>query len=433
SAVICLIGLNDGDFPRSERTPGFDRLVQTPRFGDRRRRDEDRYLFLETILCAREALYLSYCGRERRDDTPVPPSVLVSELLDYIAHTGDAGQDNGSALTTEQPLQGFSHRYFSDPTNERYFSYASERMPPVIDHQAATPLLFPSALVTKQPDVLALAALVEFFQNPARYLLRNRLGVDLPRVRPAFDTRAPARAGFGALMAQRQILLEIQLGGGQQVDAQARLQAQALLRPGALGWLELAAEWSALSDLATRTAAISDLPQQRIEIDLSVGQTTLRGQLDGVSADAQYRHSVLDLRAADLMTAWIMHLALNLTPASPTRHTRLVARDDTYTLQPVDHARELLTDLLACYSRGLSHPLPFFPRSAHAYAFASGNPSLAAKRCWESSSYVNGEDANPWYQLAFRDEWDNLPNDEFVALTERLYRPIVDHLEASSS
>ncbi|GIT24320.1 MAG: hypothetical protein CM1200mP41_03640 [Gammaproteobacteria bacterium] len=53
-AVICLIGLNDGDFPRLERTPGFDRLAQNPRFGDRRRRDEDRYLFLETFpLCAR--------------------------------------------------------------------------------------------------------------------------------------------------------------------------------------------------------------------------------------------------------------------------------------------------------------------------------------------------------------------------------------------
>ena len=189
----------------------------------------------------------------------------------------------------------------------------------------------------------------------------------------------------------------------------------------------------ALSDLAIRTAAISDLPLQRFGIDLSIGPTSLKGQLDGVSTDAQYRYSVLDLRAADLMTAWIMHLALNLTPASPTRHTQLVARDDTYTLQPVDDARELLTDLLACYSTGLAHPLPFFPRSAHAYAFASGDPSLAAKRCWESSSYVNGEDTNPWYQLAFRDEWDNLPNDEFVALTERLYRPIVDHLETSSS
>ena len=432
-AVICLIGLNDGDFPRLERTPGFDRLAQNPRLGDRRRRDEDRYLFLETILCAREALYLSYCGRERRDDTPVPPSVLVSELLDYIGHTDDGNQCNGSTLTIEQPLQGFSHQYFSDPTNKRYFSYADERMPPAIDRQTTTPLLFPTELVTKQPDVLALAALVEFFQNPARYLLRNRLGVDLPRVRPAFDTRAPARAGFGALMTQRQILLEIQLGGGQQVDAQSRLQAQALLRPGALGWLELTAEWSALSDLTTRTTVISKLPQQRIEIDLSVVHTTLRGQLDGVGADAHYRHSVLELRAADLITAWIMHLALNLTPASPTRHTQLVARDDTYTLQPVDDARELLTDLLACYSTGLAHPLPFFPRSAHAYAFASGDPSLAAKRCWESSSYVNGEDANPWYQLAFRDEWDNLPNDEFVALTERLYRPIVDHLETSSS
>ncbi|GIT24321.1 MAG: hypothetical protein CM1200mP41_03650 [Gammaproteobacteria bacterium] len=140
-------------------------------------------------------------------------------------------QGNGSTLTTEQPLQGFSHQYFSDPTNKRYFSYADERMPPGIDRQTTTPLLFPTELVTKQPDVLALAALVEFFQNPARtcYAIDS---VSTSLVQASVRTRAPARAGFGALMAQRQILLEIQLGGGQQVDAQSRLQAQALLRPG---------------------------------------------------------------------------------------------------------------------------------------------------------------------------------------------------------
>ena len=81
--VVCLVGMNDTAYPRHDRAPGFDLIAQDPRPGDRTTRDDDRYLFLEALLSARDVFYLSYVGRSIRDNSPIPPSVLVSELLDY--------------------------------------------------------------------------------------------------------------------------------------------------------------------------------------------------------------------------------------------------------------------------------------------------------------------------------------------------------------
>ncbi len=75
--------MNDTAYPRHHRAPGFDLIAQDPRPGDRSTRNDDRYLFLEALLSAREVFYVSYVGQSSRDNSPIPPSVLVSELLDY--------------------------------------------------------------------------------------------------------------------------------------------------------------------------------------------------------------------------------------------------------------------------------------------------------------------------------------------------------------
>jgi exodeoxyribonuclease V gamma subunit len=81
--VVCLLGLNDGKFPRSSRPLEFDLIHDArlaPRKADRSPRNDDRYLFLETLCAARERLIVTYSGRSFRDDRPNPPSVCVSEL-----------------------------------------------------------------------------------------------------------------------------------------------------------------------------------------------------------------------------------------------------------------------------------------------------------------------------------------------------------------
>ncbi len=125
--VVALIGMNDGAFPRQNSAPGFDLIARNPRRGDRSLRDEDRYLFLESILSARDCLYISYVGQSIKDNSRIPPSVLVSELLDAIDRGFTAGKEQLQSMTVssrEHRLQAFSRDYFTD--GSPLFSYSAE-------------------------------------------------------------------------------------------------------------------------------------------------------------------------------------------------------------------------------------------------------------------------------------------------------------------
>ena len=123
--VVCLMGMNDDSYPRQTKSLGFDLMAKNPRPGDRSRRKDDRYLFLETLLSARERLHISYVGQSIQDNSPRPPSVLVSELLDYI----DQGYElqDGKILehvVVKHRLQAFSPEYFKK--SEKLISYSAE-------------------------------------------------------------------------------------------------------------------------------------------------------------------------------------------------------------------------------------------------------------------------------------------------------------------
>jgi exodeoxyribonuclease V gamma subunit len=102
--VICLMGMNDDTFPRTRRPLGFDLIARRPMTGDRSQREDDRYLFLEALLSARERLIITYVGQGIRDNMALPPSVVVSELLDALGESfccsapssEDAGQPSPS-------------------------------------------------------------------------------------------------------------------------------------------------------------------------------------------------------------------------------------------------------------------------------------------------------------------------------------------------
>src|SRR5256885_14391599 len=89
--------------------------------GDRARRDDDRQLMLEALLSARRALYISWAGHHVRDNSEQPPSVLVSQLRDYLetGWRGEGGQPLLAQRTQQHPLQPFSRRYFEERSEER--------------------------------------------------------------------------------------------------------------------------------------------------------------------------------------------------------------------------------------------------------------------------------------------------------------------------
>ena len=60
--ILCMLGMNDGAFPRKTSELGFDLIARYPRRGDRSLRSDDRYLFLEAVISAREKSLHQLCG-----------------------------------------------------------------------------------------------------------------------------------------------------------------------------------------------------------------------------------------------------------------------------------------------------------------------------------------------------------------------------------
>jgi exodeoxyribonuclease V gamma subunit len=185
--VVCLLGMNDGDFPRPPGRVDFDLMCSDQRPGDRSRQSDDRYLLLEAVLAAREQLYVSWIGHDAHDGTPRMPSVLIGQLRDHVAAgwrlTGREPDAQAllQALTTEHPLQPFSSRYFS--TNKQngidgLYSYAQEWR---AAHDVGPHVAFASVSPNeRQLTPLTLTQLTAFFKQPAQAYFGEQLAVRFP-------------------------------------------------------------------------------------------------------------------------------------------------------------------------------------------------------------------------------------------------------------
>jgi exodeoxyribonuclease V gamma subunit len=125
--VICVLGMNDGEFPRQKPLQSFDLMSLAGQYrpGDRSRRQDDQYVFLEALLSARQQFYVSWVGRDVRDNNEIPPSVLISQLRETIDRTWKLADKNLlKEITVEHPLQPFSTRYLEG--NEKLFTYSHE-------------------------------------------------------------------------------------------------------------------------------------------------------------------------------------------------------------------------------------------------------------------------------------------------------------------
>jgi len=103
--VVFVMGLSEGRFPAADRKSELDLRGAQLRAGDVSAREQDQYMFLETLLCARERLYLSYVARHELTGEPLQPSPVVVELLRML----DRGYLPGAAkkLSVPVPLRRF--------------------------------------------------------------------------------------------------------------------------------------------------------------------------------------------------------------------------------------------------------------------------------------------------------------------------------------
>jgi len=417
--VVCVLGLGDREFPRRRRPAEFDRLADDHRPGDRVARDEDRYLMLEALLAARDVLHLSYGGRRQNDNAPLPPSALVTELLDVAARmTGDARR-----LVVEHPLQPFSDRYGHAP---RLVTYAAEWFQPA----AVTPLFAAAPLPTAPQQEWTLEDLTGFVRSPARWFLRERLGIRLRRPQEALADEEPFYLDGLANHAVGQHLVAAHLAGDAADAAYRRLRSQGALPAAAAGRRMFDSVWRDTAAFAARLAPFLVTPRPDLLLDLDLAGAHLTGRLRGLTGDGLIEYRYAKRRARGLLETWVRHLALNAAGAPSS--TRYLLRDETVLLQAPADARALLADIVALAGQGRGEALPLLPECALAYASADGHERglAAARSAWDDNqrSKQPGEGSDPEVKVAFRGR-DPLAEPAFAELAQRLCGPLLSAME----
>jgi len=161
--VICMLGMDLTSFPRKTTPLSYD-LLRSKEFYTTVK-DEDKYLFFQTFMAAKEKVYISYIGKSIKDNSNIPPSSVVDELIDYIKE----GVGNDSLeLVIEHPLHGFSHKYFDGVENE-YYSYLYDK--------TKTRRSIGLSGVNEIIDEIDLNDLIWMFRNPIEYYYRKKLGI----------------------------------------------------------------------------------------------------------------------------------------------------------------------------------------------------------------------------------------------------------------
>lgn len=450
---VCLLGMNDGDYPRQQPPMDFDLMFNRYRPGDRSRREDDRYLFLEALLSAREALYISWIGRNVRDNAEQPPSVLVAQLRDHIQQGWTLPDGDGEALlarlTTEHPLQPFSPRYFGqDP---RLFTYASEwrQIHEAVDARGSADLPPPEAL-----PVLNLKVLRSFLRYPTRTFFNQRLGVWFEALEEVQEEHEPF--SFNRLDQYRLGSELIEAGlRAETPEAGIRLQQERWQRSGVLP-LGAHGERAVSTIVSPATSTLRHLQHlfvdwkplpQTLELQLELGGQGKEVQLEDWVSGLYQHHSTGDLaliqpapqavskedapRWHQLVRIWVDHLAISAGGHRLT--TWLVGPDTSVRIRPLSpvQALETLNQLVIHYRQALEQPAPLACRTGLALLTASEgkDPVAQARSSYNGDGRHPGEVAQDRYLQRAWPEFELLMSAGLEAWARALYQPLIEQAE----
>lgn len=468
---IWLLGMNDGDYPRAHRPPDFDLMANEYRPGDRSRREDDRYLFLEALLSARERLTISWVGRSLRDNSECPPSILVGQLRDHLAagwplaasHPGTSLLD---ALTTEHPLQPFSRQYFVVDRARGLFTHAREWSALMVtpDVQDPAPRLAPPSFDAPIHGT----DLGEFLRHPLKTFYSRRLGVFLGHDVEQSQDLEPF--DFNALDRWRlddAILREVIHGltrcspqelasttGKHRLASAIARRARAgelPLPPFDHAWREQLRErleapveryLQVLRDYSHSGGSQNSNPLRLALDDLILEETTnafispmrINDKGEALRPILQASRLTTDkgIQWHNLIRHWPVHLSAQFQ--GPT-HTLLLGPDSEVELRPMEgkQAEKHLLALLRGYRQGLSELLPLACKTAFAKLNAMADPKTADKprETYEGADQRSGENTeHPGYQRFWPTHAALSADERYRALIDQLYRPLFEHLNS---
>lgn len=410
--VVCMLGLSDGAFPRAGRQMSFDLIATDPKPGDRSRRADDRYLFLEALLAARQRVHLSYVGQSIQDNADLPPSVVVSDLLDQLvasvkppAPLPDTPEGVRTLVRLRHPMQPFSPRYFGADEDPRLFSFSRDYC------EGAKALVDPTKLLGRPPlltaalgdprdldpsaSTLDLGRLLGFYRLPVADLVRRRLGVFLDdKDARDYSDREPMEVLGLENWQLGDTVLRHELADMDLDDSLDLTRAEGIVPLGTPGACTHEETHRAVAPLiAAASKAREGEPLEPRMVDLQLGDTRIVGTLGNRWASGRVELQYGLRKPKSLLRLWIQHLVLCATdPSDQAQRSVLVARGkkdappDVCAFGPVAHARDVLHDLCSMYWVGQREPLLLFPSASWGYARELTETGSHESARWKASS-----------------------------------------------
>ncbi len=427
--VVCMLGLDDGEFPRRARRDGDDLMLHEPHVGDRDPRAEDRQMLLDALLAATERLIITYTGNDERTNLPRPPAVPVGELLDIVERTVRC--EPGSArerVVIHHPLQPFDPRNFTSGrlVPDRPWGFDPQALAgakAITRPRAARKPFLPAPLAPRLDTVVELNNVIHFVEHPVRALLRDRLGISVSDYFDEIEDAMPVELDALAEWGVGQRLLEGVLAGAELKACMTAELARGTLPPGELARPPLLRIGRAVQQLAEAARALgATAPPDSLDVNLPLPDgRTLAGTVTGVCDDVIRAISYSRVRPRDRLRAWVRMLAL--TAARPERPFESVVigraragadlADVTVArIAPLgedaaarrETALHHLAVLLDLYDRGMREPLPLACEASAAYALAvapGGDGEAAARNAWKSGFGYDKEDRQPEHLLVY--------------------------------
>ncbi|HEX6380072.1 MAG TPA: exodeoxyribonuclease V subunit gamma, partial [Acidimicrobiia bacterium] len=434
--VVCLLGLDDGVFPRKTDVDDDDLVAADARVGDRDPRSEDRQLLLDALLAAESNLIITYSGRDERTNAERPPAVPVGELLDVVDRTvrlpGDPTVLARSRIVVNHPLQPFDARNFmagrltgATPWSFDAVALAGAR---AAGGERAEPAPFlPVPLAAVRGEAVELENLVRFVQHPVKAFLRQRLGVSLSEDADDASDALPVELDALEQWAVGDRLLSGRLAGDDRDACVAAERARGTLPPGTMAEPVLGKVLPIVESLVAEAADItgSDSAPRSLEVKVALADGrvllgTVAGVIDRGPGGLLLRSvSYSRLAPKQRLAAWVRFLAL--TAAHPDRPVeaatigrfrfsgRKKGAVSIACLAPLaDHpparraaALAHLDVLVDLFDRGLCEPLPLYCKTSAAWADAAPPQRMqACTAVWEPQNDLGmGENREPEHQL----------------------------------
>ncbi|CUR55628.1 Exodeoxyribonuclease V gamma chain [metagenome] len=437
--VVCLVGLDDGVFPRLASVDGDDVLARNPVTGERDVRSEDRQLLLDAIGAAQERLVITFTGADEHTGQQRPPAVPLGELLDALDRT--TPEPVRDRIVVAHPLQPFDARNVEPgrlgaPSAFTFDPAVLAGAQAAAGDRPVRPAFLTEPLPPRHDDDVSLDDLLAFFRDPVKGFFRSldlTLPWDVDGVSDAMPVEIDNLEAWGV---GDRVLNDMMRG----IHPDRALEAEwrrGSLPPGQLGWRRATEIREQAMQLAIAALTHRQVTPRAHDIEVELGRgRRLSGTVPLVYGDRIVSVTYSKLGGKQLLQAWVLLLALSAHDPDHNWTALAIGRAPRGTnplqrlLGPVDLAPDvLLRELVALYDAGRREPLPLPLKTSFAWAGArhrGDDPREAALKRWRSATYP-AEDADPAHERVWgvRAPLDDLltptrPGEEHEGETTRL-------------